>query len=275
MNPRRLRAETIAVHAASRVDAATGAIVPPIVLSTTFERDPDGGYPRGFSYQRKSNPNREELEAALTALEGGAGAAAFASGSAAATALFLTLEPGAHVIGPTQAYYGIRVILRDCFQAWGVEVTLVDTSDPENVRRALRRSTRVVWVESPTNPLLEIADVAAIARIAHDAGALCVCDATLPTPILQRSLELGADFALHATTKYLGGHSDVIGGALVAKHDGPHLARVRHLQHVLGAVPSPFDCWLVARGIRTLPYRMRAHSANALLVAQWLASHER
>lgn len=268
-----MRIETLAVHAAAAAEASTGAITPPIHLSTIFERAADGGYPRGYSYQRKSNPNRTALEEALRALEGGEAAAAFSSGSAATTALFQTLKPGDHVVAPGDAYYGTRVILDDCMRPWGLEVTYADTTDVESVRRAVRPQTRIVWVETPSNPMLKIADVAELARIAHASGALCVVDNTLPTPMLQQPFALGADFAVHATTKYLGGHSDVIGGAVVAKKDDAAFERVRHLQHALGAVPSPFECWLVLRGMRTLPYRMRAHCENALRVAQFLEAH--
>jgi len=270
-----MRIETLAVHAAAAADSATGAITPPIHVSTIFERDRDGEYSRGYSYQRKSNPNREALEKALTALEGGAGAAAFSSGSAASTAIFQAFESGVHVVAPADAYYGTRVILSDCLKPFGVEVSYVDITDVDAVRRAIKPTTRVVWVETPSNPMLKIADVRMLAGVARQGGAVCVCDNTLPTPVLQRPLELGADFSIHATTKYIGGHSDVIGGAVVAREQGPMLDRIRHLQHALGAVPSPFDCWLVVRGLRTLPYRMRAHCENAQRVAEFLASHAR
>lgn len=270
-----MRIETLAVHAAGAPDPSTGAVTPPIHVSTIFERDADGGYPRGYSYQRKSNPNRSALENALNALEGGQGAAAFSSGSAAVAAVFQSLNSGAHVVAPGDAYYGTRVILNDCLRPSGIETTFVDIADLDAVRRALRPATRVVWVETPTNPMLRIADVAALAQIAHEAGALCVCDNTLPTPVLQQPFPLGADLVVHATTKYIGGHSDVIGGAVVAREAGPVIERIRHLQHALGAVPSPFECWLVLRGLRTLPYRMRAHCENAKRVAAYLAGHAR
>jgi cystathionine gamma-synthase len=268
-----MRLETLAVHAAGALDPSTGAVTPPIHLSTIFERDADGAYSRGYSYQRKSNPNRAALEGAVNALEGGQGAAAFSSGSAAAAAVFQSLASGAHIVAPADAYYGTRVILDDCLRPWGVETTFVDIADLDAVRRALRPATRVLWVETPSNPMLKIADVAELSRIAHEAGALCVCDNTLPTPVLQQPFRLGADLAVHATTKYIGGHSDVIGGAVVVREAGPFFERVRHLQHAQGAVPSPFDCWLVLRGLRTLPYRMRAHCENAMRVATYLKGH--
>jgi cystathionine gamma-synthase len=239
-------------------------VTPAIQLSTIYERDPDGQYPRGYSYLRKSNPTRDSLERALVAIEAGAGAVAFASGSAATTAVLQTLSPGDHVVAPIDAYYGTRVILNDCMLPWGLEVTYVDITDLGAVRAALRPKTRLVWVETPSNPMLKVADIA---------GALCACDNTLATPVLSRPLALGADLVMHATTKYMGGHSDVLGGAVIAREAGPILDRIRHLQHVLGAVASPFDCWLVMRGLRTLPYRVRAHCDNAMRVATYLASH--
>lgn len=269
-----MRIETLAVHAGTQPDAATGAVTAPIHLSTIFERDADGEYSRGYSYVRKNNPTRSALETALTALEGGAAAAAFASGSAATTALLQTLSRGDHVIAPKDAYYGTRVILNDCLLPWGLDVSYVDITDVAEVRAAVRDATRMLWVESPSNPMLKVADITALARVAHEAGAVCACDNTLATPILSRPLENGADFVVHATTKYLGGHSDLLGGIVIAGEAGPRFERVRHLQHALGAVPSPFDCWLLMRGLRTLPYRMRAHCENAMRVASYLAVHD-
>jgi cystathionine gamma-synthase len=268
-----MRIETLAVHAGGQPESATGAVTPAIHLSTIFERDADGQYPRGYSYSRKSNPTRDSLERALTAIEGGAGAVAFASGSAATTAVLQTLSPGDHVIAPADAYYGTRVILNDCMLPWGLEVTYVDIADLEAVRAALRPRTRLLWVETPSNPMLKVSDIAALVTIAHAAGALCACDNTLSTPVLSQPLRLGADLVVHATTKYIGGHSDVLGGAVIAREAGASLDRIRHLQHVLGAVASPFDCWLVMRGLRTLPYRVRAHCDNAMRVATYLAAH--
>jgi cystathionine gamma-synthase len=268
-----VRIETLAVHAGGEADPSTGAVTPAIHLSTIFERDADGGYSRGYSYQRKSNPTRGALESALATLEGGAAAAAFASGSAATTAVFQSLSPGDHAIVPADAYYGTRVILNDTLRQWGLDVDFVDIADVKAVRQAVRPATRLIWVETPSNPMLKVADVAALVEIAHAAGALCACDNTLATPVLSRPLELGADFVIHATTKYLGGHSDVLGGAVIARESGPAFERIRHLQHALGAVPSPFDCWLVVRGLRTLPYRMRAHCDNAMRIAQFLSNH--
>ena len=270
---RSLHIETLAVHAGAAPEPATGAVSPSIHLSTIFERDADGGYSRGYSYQRKANPSRGSLETALAVMEGGAAAAAFSSGSAASATIMQTLARGDHVILPGDAYYGTRVILNDCLTPWGLEATYVDIGDLAAVRAAVRPNTRMIWVETPSNPMLQVADIAALVEIAHAAGAICVCDNTLATPVLSRPLSDGADFVVHATTKYIGGHSDVLGGAVIAREEGPTFERLRHLQHSLGAVPSPFDCWLALRGMRTLALRVRAQSASALELARFLASN--
>ncbi|HET9342116.1 MAG TPA: aminotransferase class I/II-fold pyridoxal phosphate-dependent enzyme [Candidatus Eremiobacteraceae bacterium] len=265
--------ETLAVHAGAQPEPATGAVSPSIHLSTIFERDADGGYSRGYSYQRKANPTRGSLETALAVIEGGAAAAAFSSGSAATATIMQTLSRGDHVILPGDAYYGTRVILNDCLTPWGLEATYVEIGDLEAVSAAVRPNTRMIWVETPSNPMLKVADISAVVKIAHKAGAICVCDNTLATPILSRPLSDGADFVVHATTKYIGGHSDVLGGAVIAREEGPRFERLRHLQHALGAVPSPFDCWLALRGMRTLALRVRAQSGSALELALFLVGH--
>ena len=268
-----MRIETLAVHAGHAADPSTGAVTLPIHLSTTFEREPDGSYRGGHVYARTSNPNRTSLESALAALEGGAAALAFASGSAATQAVFQALAPGDHVIAPDDAYYGTLRQLREIFAGWGLEADVVNMTDPDAVERALRPTTSIVWVETPSNPLVRVVDIARIAELAHSVGARCVVDNTWATPVLQRPLALGADLVMHATTKYLGGHSDLLGGALVAQNDDDFVERLRLIQQVGGAVPSPFDCWLLLRGIRTLPWRMRAHSSNATTIARFLESH--
>lgn len=268
-----MKIETLAVHAGHSVDPATGAVTPPIHLSTTFAREADGSYPRGYIYSRTSNPNRDALERCLSALEGGAGAAAFSSGSAATTSLFQALGPGDHVIAPNDVYHGTARLLRESFAPWGLQTSFVDMTDPIQVRQAVQPNTKLVWVETPSNPLLKITDISRISEVAHEAGALCVCDNTWATPMLQRPFALGADLVMHATTKYLGGHSDVLGGALVARTEGEVFQRIRKIQVNGGAVPSPFECWLVLRGIPTLPARMRVHSESALKVAIFLAGY--
>jgi cystathionine gamma-synthase len=267
--------ETIAVHAGHAPDAATGAVTPPIHLSTTFEREADGQYRAGLVYSRYANPNRVALEECLTKLEGGAGAACFASGSAATAAVLQTLAPGAHIIAPDDAYFGTTKLMRDLFGPWKLELTVTDMTDVSCVERAMRPNTRLVWVETPSNPLLRVVDIARIAEIAHSRSAVCVVDNTWASPVLQQPLALGADISMHSTTKYLGGHSDVLGGALIWRSSGELADRTRTIQTSLGAVPSPFECWLTMRGVRTLPWRMRAHSSNALTLARYLAGHER
>jgi len=265
--------ETTAVHAGRCVDPATGAVTPPMHLSTTFERGADGEYPLGFSYSREDNPNRRALEQCLAALEGGQDALAFASGLAVVTALAQGLEPGDHILAPDDVYYGLRKVISEVFAKSGLEASYVDMTDLGAVRAAVRPSTRLVWVETPSNPLMKITDLAGLAAIARKANAISVCDGTFATPILQRPFEQGIDMVTHSTTKYIGGHSDVVGGALVTKYDNYLFERARKSQQLGGAVPSPFDCWLTLRGIDTLPYRMRAHSENAGKVAGFLAGH--
>src|SRR4051812_24325723 len=275
-DPRRtphMHIETIAVHAGHQVDPATGAVTPPIHLSTTFEREPDGGYRAGYVYSRYTNPNRAALEQCLAELEGGAAAAAFASGSAATLAVLQSLEPGAHVVAPNDAYFGTAKLIRELFARWGLEASFVDMTDLAEVEAEMRPTTRLVWAETPSNPLLKIVDLRALADIARTSGAHTVLDNTWGTPVLQRPLELGIDIAMHSTTKYLAGHSDVLGGALIAREDDELFQRVRVVQSSGGLVPSPFECWLTLRGIRTLPWRVRAQSSNAMAIAQWLEAH--
>src|SRR6476660_1743924 len=267
-----MKIETLAVHAGHSVDPATGAVAAPIYLSTTFERDAEGTYSRGFMYTRNDNPNRDALERGISALEGGAAAAAFASGTAATMSIFQALAPGDHVLAHVDAYYGTSRLLREIFLRWGLQADFIDMSDPGAVKKALRTKTKLAWMETPSNPLLKIVDLGAVAEIVHDSGALCVCDNTW-APVLQRPFDLGADLILHSTTKYFGGHCDVLGGIVVAKDDSEFFQRIRSIQYEGGAVPSPFDCWLILRGMRTLPWRMRAHSDNAMNVAEFLAQH--
>jgi cystathionine gamma-synthase len=265
--------ETLAVHAGRHPDPATGAVMPPIHLSTTFERQADGSYTDGYVYSRSENPNRRALEETLAALEGGAAALAFGSGMAATTALLQALAPGDHVIMPDDVYFGTGRLVREVLGQWGLQFSVVDMTDLAAVRSAMRPNTRLVWVETPSNPLLKITDIAAVAELTHAAGALLAVDNTWPSPIGQRPFEHGADVVMHATTKYLGGHSDLLGGALILRERGPLFDRIRTVQTLGGAVPSPFDCWLLLRSIRTLPYRVRAHSANAQQVVEFLADH--
>jgi cystathionine gamma-synthase len=268
-----MKIETKAIHLGHEVDPQTGAIAAPLYLSTTFERDPDGSYPRGHIYSRLSNPNRDALERCLSGLESGEAAAAFASGLAAITTIFQALSPGDHVIASQELYHGTTHILRDIFEPWGLKVSFVDTTDLSQVAAAVQDTTKIIFLETPSNPLLTIADISAIAAIAHKIGARCVCDNTWPTPMLQRPLELGADIVVHSTTKYFGGHSDVLGGAVISKVKDDFFDKIRMLQQIGGAVPAPFDCWLILRGTQTLGCRIRNHSENALAIAKFLQQH--
>ena len=268
-----MKIETKAIHAGRRIDPVTGAVTPLIHLSTTFERQPDGSYPTGYEYSRDANPNRNALEECMCVLEGGAAAAALSSGSAATLTMFQALSPGDHVIAPDDLYYGVRQQLRDTFSPWGLEVTFVDMTDSSQTKKAVRDNTKLILGETPSNPQMKVTDIRKTAEIAHDAGAYFVCDNTMATPILQRPLDLGADLVVHASTKYLSGHDDVTGGIVVAKQESELFQRIRKLQKVGGVIPSPFDCWLTLRGIHTLPYRMRAHSENAMKIAEFLNNH--
>ncbi len=270
-----MKIETKAIHLGHEIDKETGAIAPPIHLSTTFERDADGSYPRGHVYSRLSNPNRDALEKCLCGLEGGEGAAAFSSGLAAILNVFQALLPGDHVVVSQDLYHGTTRILQDILEPWGLQVSYVDVNDFSQVRAVIKGNTKIIYLETPSNPLLKITDISALSAIAHEAGALCVCDNTWPTPMLQRPLELGADIVVHSTTKYFGGHSDVLGGAVISKVKDAFFDKIRMLQQIGGAVPAPFDCWLVLRGIQTLNCRMKNHSENALEIAKFLQKHSR
>ncbi len=264
-----MKIETIAIQAGRTIDGQTGAVMPPIHLTSTFVRGNEGDY----VYARSDNPNRRALEETLAELEGGAAAAAFGSGMAAVAALFHTLQSGDHVILPDDTYFGVRKLVTTMLARWGLQYSMIDMTDLAAVKAGIRPNTKLVWVETPSNPMLKVSDIAAIAEIAHEAGARCGVDATWATPILQHSLALGADYAVHSTTKYLGGHSDLLGGVVIAKENDAWWERIREQQETGGAIPSGFDSWLLLRGIRTLPYRMRGHCANAMQVAQFLADH--
>jgi cystathionine gamma-synthase len=270
-----MKLETLAIHAGRGPDPATGAVREPIHVSTTFERGPDGAYPQGYFYGRSGNPNRNALEQAVAALEGGTEAVAFASGSAATLAVFSLAAAGGRVVCSADCYHGTARQLREVLPRWGAQVEFVDTTDLAAVTRALERGAALLWVETPSNPLLRVSDLAALAGLAHARGALLGCDNTFASPVLQRPLALGADLVMHSTTKFLGGHSDVLGGVVVVREPGEVLERLREFQGVGGGVPSPFDCWLLLRSLATLPLRVRAQSANALAVAQFLEADPR
>ena len=266
--------ETLAIHAGQKPDPATGAVMPPIHLSTTFEREPDGSFPHGYIYTRSENPNRTALESCIAALENGAAAAAFSSGSAAAGAIFRALKPGDHALIPDDMYHGLRKLLKETFMRWGLELSFVDMTNLDTVKAALKPSTKLVWIETPSNPMLKVTDVAAVAELAKTVGAKVACDNTWTPPGMQDVFNLGADYLIHSSTKYLAGHSDVLGGVAVTKKLDDMWEQIVFVQKNEGAVPSPFDCWLTLRGIKTLPYRMRGHCENAERLAQFLDEHE-
>jgi cystathionine gamma-synthase len=270
-----MKVETLAIHAGRERDAASGGVREPLQLSTTFERGADGRYPHGYFYARSGNPNRASLERAVAALEGGADAVAFASGSAATLAVFAQAAPRGRIVCSTDCYHGTGRQLREIVPRWGAAVEFVDTTDLDAVQRALDVGAALLWFETPSNPLLKVSDIAALAELAHAHGALLGCDNTFASPILQRPFASGADVVMHSTTKYLGGHSDVLGGIVVAREPGETSSGLRDYQSTAGGVPSPFDCWLVMRSLPTLPYRVRAQAANALAVAEFLRSHGR
>ena len=271
-----MRFETKAVHAGGQPDEATGAIAPPIELSTTVERNSSDGQPsHGYSYIRDHNPTQTRLEVALAAIDSAEAALAFGSGMSAAAALFQALPSGSHVLLPDDGYYAVRILASDFFPRWELTHDLISMDEADRVRKALRPGTRAIWCESPSNPLMKIADIAALASIAHAANALLIVDGTFATPALQRPIELGADVVLHSTTKYLGGHSDVQGGSLAFRRRDELFEKTEHVRTIVGGVASPFNSWLVLRGIRTLAPRMRLHCENARAVADFLAKHPR
>lgn len=269
------RFETLAIHAGQPPDPATGAVMTPVYLTSTFRQEAVGET-HGYEYSRTGNPTRAALENCLAALEGGNHGLAFSSGMAASDAVLHLLKAGDHILAANDLYGGTYRIFERVFRPLGLTFTFSDASDPGAFLDHLRDETRLVWLETPTNPLLQVCDIRTIAEVAHGHSShpvVCV-DNTFATPYLQQPLGLGADIALHSTTKYLGGHSDIVGGALVSRDDELH-ERLAFIQNAVGAVPSPFDCFLVLRGIKTLPVRMDRHVANATRIANWLSSHRK
>lgn len=268
-----MKIETLSVRVGRDIEAATGEVAPAVHLSTTYERDVDGEFSRGYDYVRPDNPGRRALEQCIAALEGGAAATAYSSGSAASLAVFSLLRPGDHAIAPIEAYHGTAKQLRDLIGPMGVTYSFVDMTRNEAVRQALTDKTRLVWIETPSNPMLNISDVETIADLAHGRGALVCVDNTFATPVWQKPFELGADLVMHSSTKYFGGHSDVMGGAVVARDSGGLSDQLRDYQSTAGNVPSPFDCWLVRRSLTTLSCRVRAQTHTAARLAQFLHRH--
>ncbi len=263
---------TRALHVGQGPDPATGAVVVPVHLATTFAQESPGRH-KGFEYSRSGNPTRGNLEECLASLEGATHGLAFASGLAATTVVMLLLDPGDHVVFTEDVYGGTFRLFDKVFQRYGLSFTAVDPTDPDTVAAAMTDRTRLVWLESPTNPLLRIVDLDAVSELVHGAGALVAVDSTFASPVLQRPLELGADLVVHSSTKYLGGHSDVLGGAVLTSDD--LLAeRLRFHQNAVGAVPSPFDCWLLLRGLKTLQLRVQRQCENALAIARWLEGQD-
>jgi len=263
--------ETLAIHAGQAPEAQTGAVVVPIFQTSTFAQEAVGRH-KGYEYARTGNPTRTALETCLAALEGGAWALAFASGMAATDAIAHLLSAGDHIVMGDDVYGGTYRLFSKVFSRTGVTLTAVDMRAPANVKRALTKKTKLVWIESPTNPMLKVIDIAAVAAIARKAKAISVVDNTFASPYLQQPLLLGADLVLHSTTKYIGGHSDVVGGA-IAGVSADLRERLAFIQNAAGGVPGPFDSWLVLRGAKTLAVRMERHSANGLVIAEWLAEH--
>jgi cystathionine gamma-synthase len=264
-----MKIETLAIHAANHTDSATSAVIQPIVLATTFERDTNGGYPKGFSYSRAGNPNREALETVLTKLEGGTAAAAFASGNAAGMAVFQSLKPGTHIIAPDDMYHGLRNQLKILFEGI-LEFDFIDVNNEAVLAAHLKSNTGLIWLETPSNPLLKLTDIKKIVALAQQHGIKVVCDNTFASPLGQQPLALGANMVMHSTTKYLGGHSDLTGGALITAQQDAWWEKIQQIQQMGGAIPAPTDCYWLVRSIKTLPYRMRGHVENAQKLAEFL-----
>jgi len=263
--------ETIAIHGSMRAQKAENSpIVPGIELSTIYEHAKDGHREGDLKYSRLQNPNRLELEAVLNDLEKGAEAAAFSSGIAAINAVFQTLSHGDHVLLPNDVYFGTRKLMWEFSERWGLEIDFVDMTNLEVVEAAAKKNTRMIWIETPSNPQMFITDVEAMVKWAVDRNVVVAVDNTWPTPFNMNPIDFGVDLVIHSTTKYLGGHSDLIGGAVIAKESGPLMDRVRSVQVVQGGVPSPFDAWMLCRSIRSFPYRMRAHNENASQLAAFM-----
>ncbi|MDZ7692460.1 MAG: aminotransferase class I/II-fold pyridoxal phosphate-dependent enzyme [Balneolaceae bacterium] len=269
-----MRLETKAIHSGLDVLKESRAVVPPMCPSTVFEHGDKGHFePGDLNYTRAQNPNRAQLEALITDLEEGADTATFSSGVAAAAAVFQALQPGDHIIIPEDVYHGNRQLVKKLMGPWGLKADYVDMTNLNSIEDAITQDTKMIWIETPSNPLLQITDIKAVVGLVEGRDILVCVDNTWPSPVNQLPLELGADLSLHSTTKYFGGHSDILGGAVVAKDKEGIFKKIRDIQITAGAVPSPRDCWLLARSIRTLPYRMRGHNENAAKVARFLQDH--
>jgi cystathionine gamma-synthase len=267
-----MKIETIAIHAGNHIDEGSKAVIQPIVLSTTFERAEDGTFPGGHIYSRASNPNRVLLENLLAKLEGGADAASFSSGNAAGMSVFQSLAPGTHIIAPDDMYHGLRNQLKLLF-AGVLTFDFIDVNNPAVLEQHIKPETGLIWIETPSNPLLKITDIKMVVAIARKHCIKVACDNTFATPVCQQPLALGADLVMHSCTKYFGGHSDLMGGALITKKKHDWWLKIRQVQEMGGAIPSPLDCYMLARSIKTLPYRIHGHVHNAQLLAEFLEKH--
>lgn len=270
-----MRTETKAIHAGLDIQNSTKDIVPPIHRTTVFELDEKGYKDGDLNYTRHINPNRLQLEKLLAELEEGEACAAFSSGVAAATAVFQALAPGNHILMPDDVYSGNRLLVKNLMQPWGLLVDFIDMTDVQNIEDHIREHTRLIWVETPSNPMLNITDIREVCDLAEGKEITVCVDNTWPSPVNQLPLRLGADLSLHSTTKYLGGHSDILGGAVIGRKEDGIFERIAEIQTMAGAVPSPHDCWLLCRSIRTLPYRMRGHNEHAGRIAGFLQDHPR
>lgn len=267
-----MKPETLAIHASNLVKSATGDVTLPLNLSTTFYRDAEGGYPGGHMYSRISNPNRSALENTLAKLEFGEDAAAFSSGNTAGMSLFQALKPGSHIIAPDDMYWGFKKQLLTIFEGI-LTFDFIDQTDLHLIENTINPKTQLIWIETPSNPLLKITDIEEISKIAKKHHITFACDSTFASPILQNPILLGADLVMHSSTKYIGGHSDVLGGILITAKKDDLWARIKNIQETGGAVPSPFDCFLLTRSIKTLAYRMKGHTENGKKIAQFLENH--
>ena len=267
-----MKIETIAIHAGNHTDASSKAVIQPIVMSTTFVRDEDGEFSSGYSYSRAANPNRTSLENVLAQLENGVEAAAFSSGNAAGMSVFQSLKPGTHIICPDDMYHGLRNQLKVLFVGI-LEFDFIDVNDSDVLNAHIKPNTGVIWIETPSNPLLKITDIKKVVSIARGHNIKVVCDNTFATPLCQQAIALGADIVMHSSTKYFGGHSDLMGGVLITAEKNDWWQKIRDIQTMGGAIPSPMDCYYLVRSIKTLPYRVRGHVHNAQLLAEFLESH--
>ncbi len=268
-----MKLETLSIRVGREIEPDAGDVAPAIHLSTTYERDADGEFSRGYSYTRADNPTRKALEQCIAALEGGVDATTYSSGSAASLAVFSLLRPGDHVVAPVESYHGTAKQLRDILAPMGIRHAFADMTSIDAVRAAVTPQTRLIWVETPSNPMLNISDIGAIAALAHERGAILCCDNTFATPVWQHPLELGSDLVMHSSTKFFGGHSDVMGGAVIARESGERAAQLRDYQGTAGSVPSAFDAWLIRRSLTTLSCRVRAQTESAARIAEFLSRH--